>query len=86
MAQAPRLERAEQGSQFYCGGPDFLLVVHKSGRFVVGNGIVVLGHVGQHSQEPVTLCLAGLLERAILGSEKQRRKTTAMADYKSMQQ
>ena len=78
MAQAPDLERVEQGAEVCRGGAHFLLVIAKPVRPVIGNAVVVLAHVGQHPQEALAVGRVGCGEGTLLGGQQQRKKQAAV--------
>ena len=55
VAQAPDLELVEQGAEFHGRHAHFLLIIHEAARQVIGNGVVILAHVGEHAQEALAV-------------------------------
>src|SRR2546425_13373039 len=84
MAQAPGLESLEERSKFGSGGAHFSLIVGEAVRLVIGDGVVILAHVGQHAQQPVTLRLTGWVERTVLDGLQQSSKQPAVLFYEAM--
>src|ERR1035437_4601395 len=71
VAEAPGLESLKQATEFRRGGTHFLLVIDKSARQVIGKGVVILAHVGQHPQEALTIGPGGRGERALQRGQQQ---------------
>jgi hypothetical protein len=86
MPQPPGFEPLEQSTQFGRGEPHFLLIIHKTSRLVVRNGIVILPHVGQYAQQPLALCPADFLERTGLSRPDQRDHGSAILRNETMTQ
>jgi hypothetical protein len=53
VTQAPHLKRLQQIAHFVEHGADFLLIIHKSIRPNIRNGIVVLADISQNAQKPL---------------------------------
>jgi hypothetical protein len=71
MAEAPQLEILENRTKVTCDGLHFLQVVSKTIRPVIRNRIVVLAHVSQDTQEPLTLFRVGSIEDALAACQQQ---------------
>src|ERR1035437_8002997 len=78
VAQAPDLERVEQGAELRRGGAHFLLVIAILVRPVIGNGVAVLAHVGQHPEKAFAVGGGGCGERTLQGGQQQREKQAAV--------
>ena len=64
VTEAPDLERVEQGGQLHRCSAHLLLIIEEAARPVVGDGIVVLPHIGQHAQEALNRYEAELVGEA----------------------
>jgi len=71
MAQPPQFEILKNRTKVACDGLHFLQVVGKTILPVIRNGIVVLAHVSQDTQEPLTLFSAGSIEDAVAARQQQ---------------
>src|SRR6267142_5450363 len=71
MTQAPRLKGLEQITHFVKHGADFLLIIHKSVRPKIWNGIVVLADISQHAQQPRQPGAVRLPELPAIGGYEQ---------------
>src|ERR1035438_6474814 len=78
VAQAPDLESQKHVIEFRCSRAHFLLVIDKAAWPVIGNGIIILAHVGQHAQEAFPFRRGGFGERVLLGGQQQRNDQTAV--------
>lgn len=86
VSQSPGLKRLEQVVQVGGDSPHFLLVIDKSARLVIRNGIVIFAHVSQHTQQSPKLPLVRRLEGTVLSCGEQRDYRPAILFHKAVAQ